>query len=309
MKLVNLTELSGDKQKDFLNSIDTVMTDCDGVLWLENDLIAGAEQVMNTLKAMGKRIYYVTNNSTKTREQLLVKLKKLGFNAEPSEVVGTAHLAGQYLKKHLAPQKKVYIIGSSGIADELNLAGIENFGVGPDVLPDGVDLKTDHKKLNLDPNVGAVVVGFDLHISYPKMMKAACYLSNPNTLFVATNTDESFPMGPHVTIPGTGTIVAAIKTGAQREPVVMGKPSKLMGTYLIETHGLEPERTLMIGDRGNTDIRLGYNNGFQTLLVMTGDTSMENAIAWSKSDDEEYFSRVGDYYLQSLGDFLPILTS
>lgn len=306
MKLVNLSELSGDKQKAFLNSFDTVLTDCDGVLWLENNLISGANQVMNSLKTIGKRIFYVTNNSTKTREQLLVKLKKLDFNAEPHEIVGTAYLAAQYLKKHMEPQKKVYIVGSSGIADELQLAGIENFGVGPDQVL-GTDLKNEVEKLNLDPNVGAVVVGFDPHISYPKLVNAACYLTNPNTLFVATNTDESFPMGPNVTIPGTGAIVAAVKTGAQREPVIIGKPSKLMGTYLIEKYNLNAERTLMIGDRGNTDIRLGYNNGFQTLLVLTGDTSMENATAWSKSEDEEYFSRVADYYLPSLGDFLPLL--
>ncbi|KAI5709428.1 glycerol-3-phosphate phosphatase [Diaphorina citri] len=309
MKLINLSELSGDKQKDFLNSFDTVLTDCDGVLWLENELISGADQVMNSLKSLGKKIFYVTNNSTKTREQLIVKLKHLGFNAEPNEIIGTAYLAAQYLKKHLDPKKKAYIVGSSGIADELNLAGIENFGVGPDVMIPGRDLKTDHEKLNLDPHVGAVVVGFDSHISFPKLMKAACYLTNPNTLFVATNTDESFPMGPHVTVPGTGSMVAAVKTGAQREPVVIGKPSKLIGSYLIEKYNLNPERTLMIGDRGNTDIRLGYNNGFQTLLVLTGDTTMEKAIAWSKSEDEEYKSRVADYYLSSLGDMLPFLSS
>ncbi|KAL1462552.1 hypothetical protein WDU94_014380 [Cyamophila willieti] len=309
MKLANLSELSKDKQQEFLNSFDTVLTDCDGVLWLENQLITGADQVINFLKSLGKRIFYVTNNSTKTREQLIVKLKKLGFNAEPHEIVGTAYLAAQYLKKHLGSKKKVYIVGSSGIADELNLVGIENFGVGSDVLPSGMDYKNDYDQIKLDPLVGAVVVGYDSHISYPKITKAACYLTDPNVLFVATNTDESFPMGPNLTIPGTGAMVAAVKTGAQREPVIIGKPSKLMGSYLIENHNLDPKRTLMIGDRGNTDIRLGYNNGFQTLLVLTGDTTLANATAWSKSDDEEYKSRVADYYLPSLGHMLPLFGS
>jgi len=120
----------------------------------------------------------------------------------------------------------------------------------------------------LDPEVGAVVVGFDQHISYPKMMKAASYLGNKECIFIATNTDEQFPhAGGQIIIPGnynflsflynltyylkkgTGSIVAAIQTCAARTPLVMGKPNTTLTEVISSSHDLNPARTLMIGDR------------------------------------------------------------
>jgi phosphoglycolate phosphatase len=114
-------------------------------------------------------------------------------------MISTAFLTAQYLK-NLNFDKKVYIVGSTGISRELDIIGIRNTGVGPDVL-EGSLMTLVKEKFIPDPEVGAVVVGFDEHISFPKMMKAASYLSNPDIIFVATNTDQRFPM-PNFVIPG-----------------------------------------------------------------------------------------------------------
>lgn len=105
------------------------------------------------------------------------------------------------------------------------------------------------QNLQLDEDVGAVIVGFDEHISYPKMIKAASYANNPSCHFIATNTDERFPVGINIVLPGTGAIVKAIETCAEREAYVLGKPNSFIADFIIKNYGVNPQRTLMIGDR------------------------------------------------------------
>ena len=102
---------------------------------------------------------------------------------------------------------------------------------------------------HLDPEVGAVVVGFDHHLSFLKLIKAASYLKDQSVHFIATNTDERFPSGASIVLPGTGSIVNAVKTAAEREPIVMGKPHKFPFEFVQRSHKLDPAKVLMIGDR------------------------------------------------------------
>ena len=101
----------------------------------------------------------------------------------------------------------------------------------------------------LDPDVNCVVVGFDPQFSFPKIMKSLNYIERPGCLFLATNTDERFPSGDYI-MPGTGTIVQSIVTGAEKEPVYLGKPYPLMYRVIENRYpSISPRRTLMIGDR------------------------------------------------------------
>lgn len=86
MSLVNLAKQNKDEIHKFLNSFDTVLFDCDGVLWIDNDPIAGAVQVVNRLREMGKRIFFVTNNSTKVRNEFAIKAKHMNFIIEAVSV-------------------------------------------------------------------------------------------------------------------------------------------------------------------------------------------------------------------------------
>ncbi|KAG8332216.1 hypothetical protein J6590_026386 [Homalodisca vitripennis] len=191
MALKALSSLSSNEYETFLNSFDTVLSDCDGVLWLESEVIKGSPEVINKFKTSGKKIFYVTNNSTKTRDQFLDKFKKLGFNATKEEIIGTAYLTAQYLSS-LNFNKKVYVVGSPGIGKELDSVGIRHIGVGPEPMPTSLPELVDN--LNLDPEVGAVVVGFDIHFSVPKVVKATSYLERKGSIFIATNTDERYPL-------------------------------------------------------------------------------------------------------------------
>ncbi|XP_063382471.1 glycerol-3-phosphate phosphatase [Cydia fagiglandana] len=296
----NLHEGSKDQVQEFLNSFDTVLTDCDGVLWIDNNAIPGSADAMNYFRKIGKKIFYVTNNSTKIRSDFAAKAQQLGFIASQDEILSTAYLAAHYLKG-IGFTKKVYLVGSNGIGEELKAVGIRHTGIGPDhVKPDFKSMKPS----DLDPEVGAVVVGFDEHVSYPKFMKAASYLASEDCLFIATNTDERFPKGGSIVVPGTGTIVRAVETCSERKALVLGKPHAYVRKFL-ESCGLDPARTLMIGDRCNTDIELGVRCGFQTLLVLSGVTSPKDL----EKIRNEKKPPLPDVVLPKLGDLMSLLPS
>lgn len=272
-----------------------------GVLWVYGKAIAGSADVMNNLKKLGKSIYFCTNNSTKTREELHIKGEELGFHITKDGIISTAHATAAYLKQRNF-NKRVYVVGSEGITKELDMVGIQHSEVGPDVMQGTLgDFMAKH--LTLEQDIGAVVVGFDEHFSFPKMTKAASYLSDPNCLFIATNTDERFPM-PTLVVPGSGSFVAAIQTCAERKPIVIGKPNPAICEQLIKNKQINPARTLMIGDRANTDVLLGYNCGFQTLLVGSGIHQLSDVAQWKSSKDPEDKKLIPDVYLPKLGDLL-----
>lgn len=154
--------------------------------------------------------------------------------------------------------------------------------------------------------MAGVIVGYDLHLSFMKLLKAASYLSHQNTVFIATNTDAQFPMGgSNIVVPGTGSMVAAVETAAGRKPLVLGKPSPFMFDIVRRRHpAVQPARTLMIGDRADTDILLGKNCGLQTLLVGTGVHNLDKVREWEASSVAEEQVLVPDLYADRLGDLL-----
>ena len=115
----------------WFDSFDTVMTDCDGVLWVGSEPISGSPEMINRFRDLGKRVFYVTNNSTKHRREYKTKLDKLGFGGTMDEIVGTAYLAATYLEQiNFDKTKLVYVVGSSGITQELDDVGIKYLPIG-----------------------------------------------------------------------------------------------------------------------------------------------------------------------------------
>lgn len=307
-----VAQMSDEEVKKWIESFDTVMTDCDGVLWVGGDALPGSPEMIQRFRALGKKVFYVTNNSTKHRREYKAKFDKLGFGGEMDEILGTAYLAAAYLEDiGFDKSKSVYVVGSTGITQELDDIGVKHNQVGPDPVP--VDLTLEEMKKRLphpEAGVGAVIVGHDVHFSFIKMTRAASYLSDPAMTFIATNTDEQFPMkGTGIIVPGTGAFVAAVETAACRKPIVLGKPSKFMFEIIQHRYpGVDPARTLMIGDRANTDILLGKNCGLQTLLVGSGCHSLQETRKWEVSEDAEERRLAADYYSDKLGDLLERIT-
>lgn len=199
MAVSKCTRLNGPLIKQMLDSVDSVLFDCDGVIWRGDQAIPGAPDVINLLKKNGKKVFFVTNNSTKTRKMYADKLALMGFNAAEDEVFGTAYCSAMYLKHVSRLQGKVYLIGSNAMRQELEKVGIQQTGVGPDPIS-GVQI--DWANVPLDPEVKAVVVGFDEHFSYMKLNRALQYLNNPDCLLVGTNTDTRLPLEGGKAVPG-----------------------------------------------------------------------------------------------------------
>ena len=169
----------------------------------------------------------------------------------------------------------------------------------------------DADSVILDTHIKAVVVGYDHHISYGKILKAASYLKDLNVPFIATNTDQSFPSTSRaITVPGTGCIVAPVQLASGRNPIVIGKPETLMIDYLRKEYGLVSSRSVFTGDRMNTDMLLAHRCGMKGILVTTtGVNSVSDIEAASKSNNPADRGLVPEFYLDSMHVFSQLLTT
>jgi phosphoglycolate/pyridoxal phosphate phosphatase family enzyme len=169
--------------------VEAFIFDCDGVIWRGEKLIDGVPETLEMLRAAGKKMIFVTNNSTKSRSGYKSKFTGLGLEVDAGEIYSSSYAAAAFLHStNFDKEKKVYIIGEVGIQEELDKLGIMHIG-GPKDNGKAPSMgKGD--KLEQDPDVAAVVVGFDRNINYYKIQYATlCIRENPGCQFIATNLD------------------------------------------------------------------------------------------------------------------------
>ncbi|PWY99028.1 2-phosphoglycolate phosphatase [Testicularia cyperi] len=297
---------------ELMDKYDTFLFDCDGVLWSGDETIPGVVSVLQKLRARNKSIIFVTNNASKSRQTYLKKFAGMQIQAELDEVFSSSYASAVYLKRVLdfPADRKVYVIGMHGIEEELDAEGILHCG-GTDeadnkFLP-ALDFSTLQNEDAIDPKVGAVVCGFDMHLSYIKLAKAYKHLtragydgpveagaSGGGCHFILTNDDSTFPAkgGPW---PGAGSLSAPLVFSTKRTPTIVGKPHKPMLDCIIATKHFDPARAIMVGDRLNTDIEFAKAGGIASMLVLTGISKREEI-------DAKDAPTVPDYLIQSLGD-------
>ncbi|PSS32834.1 Phosphoglycolate phosphatase [Actinidia chinensis var. chinensis] len=287
--------LSPQNATDLFHSVDAFLFDCDGVIWKGDKLIDGVPHTLEMLRSKGKKLIFVTNNSTKSRRQYAKKFHSLGIAVTEEEIFSSSFAAAMFLKvNEFPPEKKVYVIGEEGILDELELAGFIGLG-GPEDGKKMVHLKPNYL-FEHDKNVGAVVVGLDQYINYYKLQYATlCIRENPGCLFVATNRDAVGHMTDLQEWPGAGCMVAAVCGSTQKEPIVVGKPSTFMMDFLLKKYQISTSRMCMVGDRLDTDILFGKNAGCRTLLVLSGVTTQSTLQDPTNDILPEYFtSKISD---------------
>lgn len=260
-----------------MDGIDLVALDCDGVLWHGNSPVAGAQEALSVLKAAGKKLYFVSNNSQYTVDQFTAKVKAMGFGAfaERGKLWNSCMATQRYLEGHrTSDDDAAFVIGSDGLKEAVANAGIRmaHASIADDKLE---PMKC--AQIPLDPGVKSVIVGFDRAVSYVHLALAVRYLlENAGCKFIVTNRDFQFPAGD-VRLPGTGAIVSAIETGARRPPdVITAKPSPLMLQSIMAEARTPPDRVLMVGDLWS-DVAFGHRAGTRAALVLSGVTSAADA--------------------------------
>ena len=253
--------------------VDSVVIDCDGVVWNGDALIPGAKAAIEALRAKKKRVFFATNNSTKSRAHYAAKFASLGVDVSKYEIYTSAYAAAMYLKQRRfdeiedgddaeprgehgervgdARQKKVYVIGERGVMEEME------------------------EWLDPEDDVGAVVVGSDSAFTFAKLAYASLQIQR-GALFIATNPDAGDKIG-RALYPGAGAIVNAVATACGEQPeIYCGKPSSFMLDLLCEHTNIDMSRTLVVGDRIDTDIAFGKaGKAGLTALVFTGVTDSE----------------------------------
>lgn len=254
----------------------------------------------NHWSAPGKKIVFVTNNSTKSRAEYQKKLTTLGIPSNVDEIFGSAYSSAIYISRILklpAPKNKVFVLGEAGIETELKTEGVEYIGgTDPayrrDVTPD--DYKGIADGSLLDDNVGVVLAGLDFHINYLKLCHAYHYLRR-GAVFLATNTDSTLPSN-HTFFPGAGSISIPLVNMIGREPTALGKPNQAMMDSIEGKFQFDRKKTCMVGDRLNTDIKFGIEGKLGgTLAVLTGVSKKEE---WEAASAPV----VPAYYVDKLSD-------
>lgn len=283
-------------------SISTLQTT--GVLWVNSKVTKDSTTVLNRLQEIGKRVFFVTNNATKSRDIHLVIARDRGFNLTKEQIITPTLSIVNYLRS-LNFDKKIYTIGRS-IAEELNEFQIHCTSPDESII-DKHYTNVTIDMLNLDRDVGAVLVNYEYNFHYTHIFRAVNYLKDPNCLFLASCVDDRIPSGTEMIIPGISPIARAIEACSYRKVMNLGKPNPEMCRALLNDGITRPERTLMIGDNARTDILLGKTCGFRTLLVGSGCHGLTDIKRWQNSQDANDKHLIPDAYIDQVGDLLKFI--
>ncbi|OCA84512.1 HAD family hydrolase [Bacillus sp. FJAT-27225] len=230
--------------------------DLDGTVYLDDQVIDGAVEAINSLRDRGHKVIFLTNKSIATRYDYVNKLNKFGIQVSLDEVINSNFITVKYLKETMKDEDSVLVIGEEPLFEEL---------------------KAEHIKLTDDPNQAThVVLGWDRQFNYEKLNAAYQAWINKATI-LATNPDRTCPVYGGGEIPDCGAMIGALE-GATGQPIdfIIGKPSRLTAEFVInEILQLHPDQCFMVGDRLETDIRMGVENGLNTVLVLTGITTAD----------------------------------
>ncbi|MCD6323247.1 MAG: HAD-IIA family hydrolase [Clostridiales bacterium] len=224
--------------------------DMDGTFYMETTPIDGALEFLNILHATGRKYIFFTNNSSKSIKDYIKKLKKMGVDATEDNLFSSGAVTIDYLKRK-RPGKSVYLIGTESLTESFLSAGIELDSENPDI----------------------VVLGFDTTLTYEKIYKGCTFLRE-GAEFIATHPDINCPVKGGL-MPDTGSMIKMFTESTGVKPEIMGKPNSHTVEALEATTGVSREKMVFVGDRLQTDIAIGINNGATAILVMTGATTEE----------------------------------
>ena len=239
---------------DALQTIKLYLFDMDGTLYLGDRLYDFTIDLLQTIRATGGRYLFMTNNSSKSVEDYIRKLEKMGIAATREDFITSSQATAYYLHKHHEGQT-LYVCGTESLKAELRREGF--------TLTENTD------------DTDCIVMGFDTELTFRKLHDVSyLLLTRPEIPYIATNPDLVCPT-EFGSVPDCGSVCQMLQNVSGRLPVVIGKPSALMPQLAMEKWGVTGSQTCVIGDRIYTDIKSGLNAGTLTVLVLSGEATEE----------------------------------
>ena len=236
-----------------------LIIDMDGVLWRDHEPIGDLPAIFKRIRELGLRTILATNNATRTVEDYFMKLAGFGVDLDSWQIINSAKAVGIFLSEHYPENIRVYVVGEESLKKTLSDFGIK-------VVDDS------------DKEVAVVVGSLDYHLTYEKL-KHASLLIQAGADFIGSNPDKTLPT-PEGFIPGSGTVIGALEIASGKQAKMIGKPEPLLYEMALKRLGTNPEATLAIGDRLETDIAGAQAAGIHTALVLTGASTREQAAAY-----------------------------
>ena len=235
--------------------------DMDGTIYLGNQVFPGTVPLFTEIRRRGARYMLVTNNSSKSVETYVEKVRKMGIQAAPEDFYTSVDATIQYLReKH--PGALVYVQATRTCVEQLRAGGIR-------VTED------------LDRSAEVVLVGFDTELTFEKLNRTSEMLTGFQGAYLATNLDFVCPT-EYGYVPDCGSMCIGLKYATGLEPTVIGKPEPTMLEMALKLTGYAKEDAVMIGDRLYTDIASGVNADIDTIAVLSGEASFEEILAYDK---------------------------
>lgn len=238
-----------------VDGYDLVILDLDGVVFLIDRPIHGAAQAVEQVRALGVPVIFATNNASRRAGEVADLLSGMGVPARAEEVFTSAAAAARILAERFEPGAPILVVGAEALRDEVLAAGL-SVAAGAEDKP------------------VAVVQGYGPKVGWAELAEATLAV-RAGALWVATNADRTLP-SPRGALPGNGSLVAAVATALGRQPdIVVGKPSP--GLFQAAARGRN--RPLVVGDRLDTDIAGAHQAGLDSMLVLTGVSSLADLAA------------------------------
>jgi HAD superfamily hydrolase (TIGR01450 family) len=250
-----------------LAKIRHVALDMDGTIYKGGTLFEATDPFLRLLRENNIGYTFLTNNPSKSVDDYLAHLQKMGIPATSDQLYTSAQATIEFLREKWPAVRRLFVLGTLSMCEQFKAAGFVLLPDSPQEVPD------------------AVIVGFDSTLTYPRLCRAAWWIKQGKPYF-ATNPDRVCPTDQPTVLVDCGSICAAIESATGRAPAaVMGKPDPAMIRGILARHSLEPENMAMVGDRLYTDIMMAHHAGVLGVLVLTGEATAAEAKAFSPPPD------------------------
>ena len=260
------------------------LLDMDGTIYLGERLFEGTAEFLSYVRERGGQYAFLTNNSSRGIEGYLAKMERLGIPQRPWNFLTSTDATIEYLHKTYAPETRYYVCGTENLKGQLRSAGlivltddeVEEV-LARNAAPQATDSPAAAGSCNpaaRNAPLPVLLLGFDTELYYRKLENCVKLL-NRGADYIATHPDLVCPV-EWGNAPDIGLVIHDLKVCTGREPLIIGKPQPQMVYTALKKYGAAPEEAVLIGDRLYTDIACGNNAGIDTILVLSGEGTVED---------------------------------